>query len=231
MSLRGPSTISTPVRREDGTRVAGAERRERRDAGRHVSGDAAERQVAVDPQARHEIVGPERLVGDRVDRRAQLLDPRRVDGQARRLAMAAEPDEQVRAPLERAEHVEVRDAAAGPVSDPALDRQHDRRPMEGVHELAGDDPDHAAMPAFAGDDDDRERADVGIGLNDLLRRGQNLRFFRLAPHVLAVELRRQRLRASSAIVSSAASSSRVAMSGVLMRPAAFTRGASMNAMW
>ena len=54
-------------------------------------------------------------------------------------------------------------------------------------------------------------------------------FFLLAPDVLAVELLRER-RASSPIASSLASSSRVAMSGVLMRPAAFTRGASMNEM-
>src|SRR5207247_8085166 len=35
--------------------VAGAERRERRDAGRDAGGDAAKGQIGVDPQARHQV--------------------------------------------------------------------------------------------------------------------------------------------------------------------------------
>ena len=134
-----------------------------------------------------------------------------------------------RAALERAEHVEARDAAARAVRHAVLDRQHDRRPVKRVDELRRDDADDAAMPAFAGDDEHRSGADVGIGLDDLLRGGQDLRFFLLPAHVLAVELQRQRPRlVAHRFV--AASSSRVAMSGVLMRPAAFTRGATMNEM-
>ena len=56
------------ARGEHRPRIAGAERRQRRDAGGDAAGDAAKRQVAVDPQARHQVVGPERLVGDVVDR-------------------------------------------------------------------------------------------------------------------------------------------------------------------
>ena len=46
----------------------------------------------------------------------------------------------------------------------------------------------------------------------------------------AFELLGQRLALRRAMPSSDASSSRVAMSGVLMRPAALMRGATMNAM-
>ena len=56
-----------------------------------------------------------------------------------------------------------------------------------------------------------------------------LGFFLLAPEVLVVQLLRQRRAPRRSIASSVASSRRVAMSGVLMRPAALTRGASMNA--
>ena len=106
------------------------------------------------------------------------------------LPVAAEAHQQMRAALERAEHVERGDAAARALRDAVLDRQHDRRPMERVDELGGDDADDAAMPAVAGHDEDRARADIGIGLHDLLRGGEDLGFFLLPPDVLAVELQR-----------------------------------------
>ena len=63
-----------------------------------------------------------------------------------------------------------------PCATPSVDRQHDRRPVERVHELRRDDADDAAVPALAGDDEHRARADVGIGLDDFLarRRGSRL---------------------------------------------------------
>ena len=122
----------------------------------------------------------------------------------------------------------LRDAAARAVRHAVLDRQHDRRPVKRVDQLRRDDADDAAVPALAGDDENRARADVRIGLDDFLRRGEDLRLFLLAPDVLAVELQRQRPRLVAHAPRRSASSSRVAMSGVLMRPAAFTRGASMN---
>ena len=103
--------------------------------------------------------------------------------------------------------------------------------MERVHQLRRDDADDAAMPAFAGDDDDRARADLEVGLDDLLRLRDDLGLFLLAAQVLGVRAARASSRASSPIASSDASSSRAAMSGVLMRPAALTRGASTNPMW
>ena len=53
--------------------------------------------------------------------------------------------------------------------DVPVRRQHDRRPMECVDQLGGDDADDAAMPAFTSDDDDRTRADLEIRFNRLAR--------------------------------------------------------------
>src|SRR5262245_22765218 len=76
--------------REDGPRVAGAKRGQRYDALGHRTGDGAKRQVAVDPQPRHEVLGTERFVGDLVDRAPQLPHPRRLHRQACGLLVPAE---------------------------------------------------------------------------------------------------------------------------------------------
>ena len=98
---------------------------------------------------------------------------------------------QVGAALERAEHVEMGNAAAGSVRDAVFHRQHDGRTMKGVDQLRGDDPDHATVPSLAGDDEHRPRAHGRIGLDDLPGSRQNPRFLLLTPDVLAVELQRQ----------------------------------------
>src|SRR6185503_17432722 len=98
-------------RREDRPRIAGAERRERYNPLRDRTGDGAKREVAIDAQAGHQILGTERLVGDVVDRPPELGHPRRIHRQPGGLGVAAETDEQVRTSLEGTEHVEARDAA------------------------------------------------------------------------------------------------------------------------
>ena len=115
-----------------------------------------------------------------------------------------------------------------PWATSSVDRQHDGRPVEGVDELRGDDADDAAVPAFAGDDEHAARADVGIGLDDLPRLGDDVLLFLPAARVLGRRAARPAPAPRRAIASSEASSSRVAMSGVLMRPAALTRGATMK---
>src|SRR5882762_6926962 len=57
---------------EDRTRIAGAERRQRRQLGHDLFVDRAERQRTVNPEARAEIVRSETAVGIFVDARAQL---------------------------------------------------------------------------------------------------------------------------------------------------------------
>ena len=157
-----------------------------------------------------------------VDAGAELRHPRRLHRQAGRLPVAAEPQEQVGAALERAEHVEGRDAAARAVRDVAVDRQHDRRLVVGVHQLRRDDADDAAVPAVAADDEHVVRADRRVGLDRLARLGDELGFLRLPPQVLVVQLLRQAARFVDHGFVVARSSSRVAMSGVLMRPAALS---------
>ena len=93
-----------------------------------------------------------------------------------------------------AEHVEVRDAAAGSVGHVAVDRQHDRRLVIRVDELRRRDADDAAVPAVAADDEHVVRADGGVGFNRLLRLRDEIGFFLLAAQVLVVQLLRQRAR-------------------------------------
>ena len=111
-----------------------------------------------------------------------------------RLLVAAEAVQHRRARLERRQDVEARDAAARAVGLAVLDRQHDRRPVVGVDQLRGDDADDAAVPALAGDDQHRLRADVGIGVDDLAGRGDDVLLLLAAAGVLGVELLGQRLR-------------------------------------
>ena len=132
--------------------------------------------------------------------------------------------------FERAEHVERRNAAARSVRDVAIDRQHDRRPVVRVDQLRRDDADDAAVPAFAGHDQHVRAPIVGIGVDDLLRAAATmLGLFRLAPQCSRRSAARASARASSRqrfVGRPAAAGS--AMSGVLMRPAALMRGASMK---
>ena len=192
--MRGSVDDLDPSRREHRTRIAGAKRRHRRHAGDHAAGDVPKRELAVDPQARHQILGAQRLVRDIVDRATKLPDARRLERQARRLPMAAEADHQRRAALERAEHVEPRDAAAGSVRDLPVDGDDDRRPVKRVDQLRRDDADHAAVPPLAGHDDHRPRADARIGGDHLFRLRQHRGLFLLPPDVLGIELSRQASR-------------------------------------
>ena len=77
--------------------------------------------------------------------------------------------------------------------DVAVDRQHDRRPIERIDQLRRDDADDAAVPAFAGDDQDAPGADLGIGLDDLLRLGEDVLILLAAARVLGLELVGKRL--------------------------------------
>ena len=67
-------------------------------------------------------------------------------------------------------------------------------PVQRFHQLRRDDADDAAVPALAGDDDHRARADVEIGVDDLSRLRDDLGLLLLAPEVLAVELLGERAR-------------------------------------
>src|SRR5256885_1385949 len=114
-----------PAGGEHWPRIAGAEGRQRGAGRGDTAGDAAKRQIAVDAQSWHQILGAQRFVGHDIDRPTQVLDPRRVQDEACRLFVAPEPDEDIRTALERREQIEMRNAPARPVSDLAVDRQDD----------------------------------------------------------------------------------------------------------
>ena len=78
--------------------------------------------------------------------------------------------------------------------DLAVDRQDDRRAIEGVDDFRRDDTDHAAVPSLACDDENRSRANLGIGLDDLPRLGDDVLFFLATLRVLGVELLGQAAR-------------------------------------
>src|SRR5262249_58823299 len=93
---------------------------------RDLAGNPTERQIVVDPQSRHEVGRLQHLIGDRVDGETEIFDSGGLERQTRSLFMAAEADEEVRAPLERAEHVESGNTPARAVRNVAVHRQHDR---------------------------------------------------------------------------------------------------------
>ena len=152
LTRRGPSTIST---RWCGTPGADCPRRTapawpfRTPRARRCRGS----QRPVDPQPRTQVVGLQARIGIFVHARPQFANARRIHRQPGGLLVPAELGHHIARTIRGRQHVERRDAAAGSVCHVAVDRQHDGRPMEGVHELRGDDADDAAMPAFAGDHD------------------------------------------------------------------------------
>ena len=192
MIERGPSTISTGPAWKTGRGLARPNGPIASRPLHEVVRDGLQAERPVDAQPRPQLIGLEHLVGVGVDARPELRHARRFHRQARGLLVAAEADEQVGAVLERAEHVEVRDAAAGSVRDVAVDRQHDGGLVIRVDELRGRDADDAAMPAVAADDEHVVRADGRIGLDRLLRLRDELGFLLLAAEVLVVELLRER---------------------------------------
>jgi hypothetical protein len=102
--------------------------------------------------------------------------------------------------------------------------------VERVHQLRRHDANDAAVPAGAGHDNDGARAHLEVGLDDLLRLRDDLGFLLLAAQVLGVEQRGQLLRfAGHRLVGG--EQEPAAMSGELIRPAAFTRGARTKPMW
>ena len=64
--------------------------------------------------------------------------------------MSAETGEQIGHGFERVEKMKRRDAAARALRLAVLFAQHEHGPAEALHQAAGDDSDHAAMPVEPG---------------------------------------------------------------------------------
>ena len=91
---------------EHRTRIADTERRQRREFGRHLRRDRTERQRSVDPETRPQVVRLQAPIGMVVDPRSKFPNSRSLDGETRRLSMAAKFRHQVGARFERRQHVE-----------------------------------------------------------------------------------------------------------------------------
>jgi hypothetical protein len=120
---------------EDGPWIRQSERPHRIQPHHQLVIDGPQTERSIDSKARPQLIRFEHGVGVGVDARPELGDPRRFHGQPRCLLVSAEPDEQVGASLERREHVEIRNAAAGSMCDVAIHGKHDRGPVIRVDEL------------------------------------------------------------------------------------------------
>ena len=171
--LEAPWTIDdfNPLRLEQRTRIAGAERRQERHFSGEIAVDVAESQTSVDSQTRLEIVRSQQVIGMVRDRLAELADVRRRHRQTGRLLVPAEPREMGGGVFECGQHIKTTDASARPVREIAVDRDDDHGPVKDVDQLGCDDANDAAVPAIACHDEDAARANGRIGFHDLARAG------------------------------------------------------------
>ena len=112
----------------------------------------------VDARDRDEVLGRQHGGRMRLEGRAEGLDLARGDRAARRGAVAAVALKVARAGVQAAEQVEGGDRAAGAGAGLARrlrlgagQRDHHRGPVVALGDPAGDDPDHARVPALAGE--------------------------------------------------------------------------------
>ena len=206
---------------EHRTRIAQPERPHRVEA-LHQSGVIAFRLSGASMRSRGEAGRARARRRPSVDATAELADPAPPPSSGRR------PDCGRRTGRRGRRTARAPPACRSPECCGTIHARRRRRPIgrwpacEGVHQLRRGDADDAAVPAFAADDEHVVRADRRVGL-DRLRLGDEVGFFGCRRRFSSLSWSASP-RASSPIASSVASSSRVAMSGVLIRPAAFTRG-------
>ena len=107
--------------------------------------------------------------------------------------MAAEAHEQVGHRFQRVQQMKRRDAAAGALRQAVLRiaAQHEHRPVQPLHQAAGDDAEHAAMPVLGVVNQRRG----GFVHRHLLADLADLGFHLLALGILIVKLLRQLARA------------------------------------
>src|SRR6266511_937963 len=171
--------------------VARSEWRQSLELGHDLAADPAKRERSIEPETGPQIVGLKPRLGPFVDLLAELLDPRGFKLKSRRLFVAAEPQQQRGAGLERGEHIESWNAAAGSVRHFPVDGQHDRGAIERVDNLRRHNADDPAMPALSSHHQQRSRADVRIRLDNLLRFRNDVLFFLAAARVFHLQLFRE----------------------------------------
>ena len=197
-----------------------------------VVGDGLEAERPVDAQARAQLVGLEHLVGVRVDPGAELRarapppSSARRPGGGRRTARTGPRSARARRACRSPgccgrSRARRRRRSTGRWRACGTRRPASRRRCRSRRGASPSPPTTSTLWAPTA-------GSVSIAF---LACDDELGFLLLAAEVLVVRAAAPAPRASSPSASSVASSRRVAMSGVLMRPAALTRGASMNATW
>ncbi len=122
---------------------------------------------------------------------AQLGHAGRFERETDGVRVAAEADEDVVAAFERFEQMEAGDGAAGAVCFAVLVAEHERRAPGALDHARGEDAEHAAMPAFAVDDQAAEPVDCAVGEHRVNLR-KNRRLGGTAIGVELIELLRER---------------------------------------
>ena len=147
-----------------------------------------ERDLGVDREDLLQLFGRERVA-------AMLVEPFGEDGkvadgelQARGGLVAAEADQALGAGLDRLVEVEAGDRPRRALADLVAQGDDDRRPVVGLDQAAGHDPDDARVPALAPQDDRAAVAQPPLGGDHLVRLGDDRLLDLLPPRVAAVEL-------------------------------------------
>ena len=177
-----------------GTRIRHPERAHGIEVAHQVVVDRLQAERPVDAQPRAQLIGFQHLVGVRVHPGAEFRNAYRIHCQPGCLVVTPELEEQVGAVLERAQHVEVGDAAARPVGDVTIDRQDDRGLVIRVDQLRGGNADHTAVPSGPADDQDVVGADRRIVFDRLPGVDHELGLLLLPAEVFVVQLLRQGTR-------------------------------------
>src|SRR4030095_1772917 len=102
---------------ENGFRVAGAERSETSETFKHVAVDFAQAEGRVNPQPRDEIFRTQNVIRPPGEPVPEFGHARFLQRHTGRLLVTTELEEHVLARLERAQQIEVANAATGSVRD------------------------------------------------------------------------------------------------------------------
>src|SRR5512145_1348944 len=117
--------------------------------------DLVQRQLEIDPLARREVLGREKLPRNAEERTAKLVEPVTPDGEAGRHRMAAVFLEVHTDAMEGAVEVKARNASsrAAPQLTARFPPDQERRPAVTLDETRSHDADHAGMPRVGGKHD------------------------------------------------------------------------------
>src|SRR5262245_26280581 len=199
---REPQMIRTNPASADRARVPHAEhgRRIPRSARLEMSHEPlqllahlVQRQLDVDPLARREVRGGEKLASDGEERNAKVLETVAADREARRHGVAAVLLEMHADAMESPVEVEACDAPAGaaPQLSIRLPADQERRPAIALDETRRDDTDDARVPGVGAEHDGGVPRIQGL-LDDLDRLIEDLLIHFLTTGVDGFELARER---------------------------------------